>query len=327
MMPCTPQRCSDYTKELEDESCNEEAQQPKKKRKNGRNNKKNSEIQKRISLVKQKPIVKSPMFMTSTSSIYAAVCKYNSLLDALHGAEDLDMRQEKHDLESLLIIINIHFGGCQCSIFEQQFDRILSSAGSLCPVVIEEALHRSVRHLCDKECFLRAYQPIRDFTYLWRDIMIDNDCDSNTNPVSPSRRSRLKKENLLAGWSCKLLPAKAVNHVSRASLVKKEEVDTQKMAAERQSLQVAFISPDGTEFDSKTKAINHMNKSLSYLQVKSTPTLQTSSTASTALVSLTANIDPLLSPLGLLEELFLRDPWIHNMSECHDKAASRPSLV
>lgn len=139
--------------------------------------------------------------------------------------------------------------------------------------------------------------------------MIDNDCDSNTNPVSPSRRSRLKKENLLAGWSCKLLPAKAVNHVSRASLVKKEEVDTQKMAAERQSLQVAFISPDGTEFDSKTKAINRMNKSLSYLQVKSAPTLQTSSTASTALVSLTANIDPLLSPLGLLEELFLRDPW------------------
>ena len=42
---------------------------------------------KMIYLVKQKPIVKSPLFMTSPSSIYAAVYKYNSLLDALHGGD------------------------------------------------------------------------------------------------------------------------------------------------------------------------------------------------------------------------------------------------
>lgn len=251
-----------------------------------------------IHLVKQKPIVKSPMFMTSPSSIYAAICRYNSILEALHGGRDVlhhNDNSQYEDNEDMLIIINVHFGGC--SIFEHHFDTIITQyeTGStnnrrLSPAIIEEAFHRSVRHLCDCECFLRAYHPIREFCFLWRDIAID---DTNVDGGgSPSRR--IRKENLLSGWSCQLLPS---------------NTDGTKGGHSRStSAPILFVSPDGKELNTKTKAINYMNKSYSTSQPRSAFTQQRV-LGSTPLIDITNNINTLYSPFGLLEELFLDDPW------------------
>jgi hypothetical protein len=277
-----------------------------------------------VSLTKRpkRAIVKSRMFMASRSSIYAAVCKYDSLLDALHGADctredggdgslecsrcgDLDGRRcEAMEEERSLVMICIHFGGC--SIFEREFDAILSRVPTndghghltdspLYPTAyVEEALHRSVRHICDKECFLRAYHPIREFTFLWRDVSIDETHGNDDGGVfsSPSNGHRqVKKENLLTGWSCQILPP-----ISNSSVV--VNGGTKK----RTKVEVVYVSPGGTEFNTKAKAIKYMNQTLTSTQ-RPTPTL------STTLIDITTAINPLFSPLGLLEELFLDNPW------------------
>ncbi|KAL3827014.1 hypothetical protein ACHAXA_007521 [Cyclostephanos tholiformis] len=290
-----------------------------------------------VSLTKRpkKAIVKSSMFMTSPSSIYAAVCKYDSLLDALHGGgadcageDEWDEssnctrrggrleggRWEEMKGERSLVVIYIHFG--RCPIFEREFDAILSSrnaAGAtaektsdstLYPAAyVEEALHRSVRHTCDNECFLRAYHPIREFAFLWRDISIDEtDCNDNGGVFSSPRSGyrRLKKESLLAGWSCQLFPP-----ISNSTVV--VDGGTKK----REKVGVVFVSPDGTEFNTKAKAINHINQSLPSAQ-RSDPKLSTKRDKINhrhTLIDITTVINPLFSPLGLLEELFLDNPW------------------
>ena len=73
------------------------------------------------------------------------------------------------------------------------------------PCSIEQALVGSVRHLCDSECFLRAYHPIREFTMFWRDIVME-DPDNTAFPNQVPASRRLMKENLLSGWTCKLVP-------------------------------------------------------------------------------------------------------------------------
>jgi hypothetical protein len=291
-----------------------------------------------IRLTKQpkKTIVKSPMFMTSPSSIYAAVCKYDSLVDALHGGgggegaeEDGDVdcsdcsrrgglegkgRRGSDEEERSLVLICIYFGGCP--IFEREFDSILLSTSAgvaaetndspLYPAAyVEEALHRSVRHLCDDECFLRAYHPIREFTFLWRDILIDETDGNDKSGVfssPPNGRRRLTKENLLSGWSCRLCPT--------ISYSVAEEGGSKKRAKGR-SMAVVFVSPDGIELNTKAKVIKHMNELLSSTQ-RPTPmsfTQGVNINDSPALIDITAAINPLYSPLGLLEELFLDDPW------------------
>ena len=234
--------------------------------------------------------------MRSPSSIFSAICKYDSLLDALHGGDS-----HLHQEETALVIINIYFG--DCSIFEQTFDDILSSVSedSLSMSVIEEALHRSVRHLCDCECFLSAYRPIREFTFFWRDITIDDftDCGGSTTG-SPNRRRRIKKENVLSGWSCKL-------PMLESSVSESQEVGAISRAERRIPAPVTFISPDGTEFNTKAKAINYLNKSFPSLQQSASEI--THCTTTTPLIDITTEINTLYSPLGLLEELFLYDPW------------------
>jgi len=59
------------------------------------------------------------------------------------------------------------------------------------------------------------------------------------------------------------------------------------------------------EFNTKTKAINYMNTLFSTQRPSSTIKL----TDSTLMIDVVTSIDPLYSPLGLLEELFVHDPW------------------
>ena len=274
--------------------------------------------------------------MTSPSSIYAAVCKYDSLLDALHGGGDGEGAEEddgdvncsdcsrrgglegkgrrgSDEEERSLVSICIHFGGCP--IFEREFDSILLSTSGVAAetndsplypaAYVEEALHRSVRHLCDDECFLRAYHPIREFTFLWRDILIDKTDGNDKSGVCfspPKGRRQLTKENLLTGWSCRLCPT--------ISYSVAEEGGSKKSAKGR-SMAVVFVSPDGIELNTKAKVINQMNELLSSTQ-RPTPMSSTQGVNiydSPALINITAAINPLYSPLGLLEELFLDDPW------------------
>jgi len=282
-----------------------------------------------ISLAKlsKKPPVKCPMFMTTHNSIYGAVCNCPSLVDALHGSdgsgdgdeEDADIdcsitsrtgglegkeRWGAKKVNPSLNMIQIHFGGCP--IFKRDFDAILSeksagaTAGTKGPSIdlVEQALHRSVRHMCDNKCFFLAYLSVREFTTLWRDILID----------PTGRCGPLSKENLLSGWSCRLCPTVSNSAVVENSAVVK--IGTKKKA-KGSSAAVIFVSPNGTKFHTKANAINHINKSLPSTQ-RPTPmpfTFCASITHSTTLISTTAAINSWYSPLGLLEELFLDDPW------------------
>jgi len=233
-----------------------------------------SESVKSIRLVKQKTIVKSRMFMNSPNSIYAAVSQYKNLLDAIDGSDLANLPS----LDDILLIVYIHFGGCKT--FEDSFDAIIDSE-ELSLDLIERALNDSVRHLCANECYLRAFMPIREFTFLWRDMVSDND---------------VNKAELLQGWCCKIQPMLKDNTKSKDQ--------------KRRRLPLIYASPCGKEFNSKAKVINYMNKKMSTSSSfdKMSPKTSTSC-KSTSLISITNGINPLFSVFGLIEELYIDDPW------------------
>ena len=269
-----------------------------------------------------KPIVKSPKFMASPSSIYMAICEYNSLMDALYGGVSIciDESGDNEDdavnalhrrlaadegvceLEYYLILINIYFGGCP--IFEQTFNANLNSTRnaddtdnkdrhSTMPTstVIERAVHQSVRHLCSHECFLRAYHPIRELSFLWRDMRVAN-------------HSGVKKHYILSGWRCRQYPRQSKNAWHSTSLESRYTIKTTSAA-----LPLVYISPDDMEFNTKSKAINYMNTLFSTQAPTSMHEPPTKPNASTLMIDLITTMGPLYSPLGLLEELFVHDPW------------------
>jgi hypothetical protein len=271
---------------------------------------------------KQKPVVKSRMFMKSESSIYAAICRCDSLLQTLSVAKI--HRDNNNNIHHLLSIIDAQFGACP--IFKEHFDDALlaSSTESLSAAEsimnIEQALHSSVRHLCSKECFLRAYLPIREFCKLWRDIEIDESIGTT-------------RGQLMHGWRCVLVPPnfKTKDEVGVGVDVTVNEAGQKKMKRNKSSPAIVYVSPDGTEYSTKRSAVAFMNneysKSLEASPSKhaSSPTIMTSrlspllknrvasparcSERCSSLVYCPAKINPLLSPLGLLEELFLDNPW------------------
>ena len=231
-----------------------------------------SESVKSIRLVKQKTIVKSRMFMNSPNSIYAAV----STQYRIDGSDLANLPS----LEDILLIIYIHFGGCK--IFEDSFDTIINSEECLSLDLIERALNDSVRHLCANECYLRAFHGIREFTFLWRDLVSDND---------------VNKAELLQGWCCKIQPPMLKDN-------------TKSKDQKRRRLPLIYVSPCGREFNTKTKVINYMNKKMSTSSSfdKMTPKTSTS-TKSTQLINITNDINSLYSPFGLIEELYIDNPW------------------
>ena len=281
---------------------------------------------------KQKPIVKSRMFMKSESSIYAAICRCDSLLQTLSAAK---LHRDDKNNHHLLSIIDAQFGACP--IFKEHFDdailasstESLSAAESI--ITIEQALHSSVRHLCSKECFLRAYLPVREFCKLWRDIEIHESIGTT-------------RGQLLHGWRCVLMPpnSKPKDEVGLGVDVGVEQHDVhnnravikageKKRKRNKSSPAIIYVSPDGTEYSTKRNVVAFMNsklcKSLEASPSKhaSSPTIMTSrlspllknrvasptrcSEQCSSLVYCPANLNPLLSPLGLLEELFLDNPW------------------
>jgi hypothetical protein len=108
------------------------------------------------------------------------------------------------------------------------------------------------------------------------------------------------------------------------------ETGEKKRKRNKSSPAIIYVSPDGTEYSTKRSVVTFMNneysKSLEASPSKhASPTIMTSrlspllknrvasptrcSEWCSSLVNCPANINPLLSPLGLLEELFLDNPW------------------
>lgn len=339
--PCSPtlpspQRIS-IAKAAESLGHNEKSKSSKHKRKRPTGTNNTAEPPPLINLIKgkQKPVVKSRMFMKSESSIYAAICRCDSLLQTLSVAKL--HRDDDNNNHLLLSIIDAQFG--TCPIFKEHFDDAILSSSTIKSlsavdfiIAIEQALHNSVRHLCSKECFKRAYLPIREFCKLWRDIEINESIGTT-------------RGQLLHGWRCVLVPpnskprgevgvdvdvgVESAEHVhSNRAVIEAVE---KKRKRNISSPAVIYVSPDGTEYSTKRNVVTFMNneycKSFEASPSKhsSSPTIMTSrlspllknrmasptrcSEQSSSLVYCLANINPLLSPLGLLEELFLDNPW------------------
>jgi hypothetical protein len=275
-----------------------------------------------INLVKQKPTVKSPMFMNSASSIFAAVCKCDSLLQTL--SDDTCTKSR----DSILAVVNDHFGACP--IFKQHFETTLASfckTSSAAKDIVEQSLHSSVRHLCSDECFLRAYLPIREYCMLWRDITIHESLGKT-------------KDQLLHEWRCRLVPptsepmrqteaSDSVENIAQDSAAS-ETVGRKRKRIKRTP--IVYVSPSGTEYITKASIIKSMNRSYCKNDLETTPSKHASpmimkvkgdrsppkkrivspmkcSGQLNALIHRTTILNPLFSPLGLLEELFVNDPW------------------
>jgi len=262
------------------------------------------------------------MFMNSTSSIFAAVCKCDSLLQTLR----CDTTTKSQD--SMFAIVDDHFGACP--IFKQTFETTLaavhrtSSSSSAINIIIEQALHTSVRHLCSKECFLRAYLPIREYCLLWRDITIHESV-------------RKTKEQLLRDWRCRLVPptSQVMRLTTTSDSVENIEQDSTAMktsgskSKRNNTTPIIYVSPSGAEYSTKTKVVKFMNSNYSNDTLEMTPLKHSpvkvkgcASSKNIRIVSPTkcsgqhnvlinhaAKLNPLFSPLGLLEELFVNNPW------------------
>ena len=276
------------------------------------------EIPTLINLVTQKPSVKSPMFMNSTGSIFAAVCKCDSLLQSL-CCDETNINMQSQDI--IFATVDNHFGACP--IFKQTFETSLaafqkSSSSPAMNIVIEQILHTSVRHLCSNECFLRAYLPIREFCLLWRDITIHESIGRT-------------KEELLCEWRCRLAPPTCLvpptSQVTR--LTKATSCVDDREHRRKNTMPIIYLSPSGAAYRTKTSVVKFMNQN--YCNKKSERTtldhspLKVKCGASSKIIRIvsptkcssqknvlihhTANLNPLFSPLGLLEELFVNNPW------------------
>jgi len=281
-----------------------------------------AKIPKLIYLVKQKPTVKSPMFMNSTSSVFAAVCKCDSLLQTLCCGSDT------HTKSQIFAIVDDHFGACP--IFKQTFETTLatvhktSSSSSAINIIIEQILHTSVRHLCTKECFLRAYLPIREYCLLWRDITIHESVGRT-------------KEQLLRDWRCRLVPptSQVMRLTTTSDSVENIEQDSTAMktsgskSKRNNTTPIIYVSPSGAEYSTKTSVVKFINSNYSNDKLEMTPLkhspVKVKGRASSkdirmvsptkcsgqhnVLINHAAKLNPLFSPLGLLEELFVNNPW------------------
>lgn len=257
-----------------------------------------------IRLVPQKPSSKCMSAMDSPSSILAAVTNYNSIRDALQGnSKIITARPSSKRFQRT---IYKHFG--ECPRFQEEFKSILDKSTS--PYFasaavkkkysyseVEKAFHESVRHECSKACFLRAYGPIREYCFVWRDI-----CFRRLGTFG------LTKARLLDGWRCQLVQPQPES-IPPASSGRADATPGAAGKAKSPSIcPTVFVSSSGEEFDKKAKLIRHLNDLYinapeSFLSARADPSPHMN------MGEIVNGINPLFSPLGLLEELYTNDPW------------------
>ncbi|KAL3780545.1 hypothetical protein HJC23_001905 [Cyclotella cryptica] len=289
--------------------------------------------------------------MTSPSSIFAAVNCYRSIRDALQihrgNSSDTSNPDPVNHYAHFRDTIVQHFG--QCDKFRMDFEHHTAKSASphfpspskstqLSCSAMERSLHKAVRHVCEKACFLRAYAPIREFCFLWRDLCIDTNHGDAAPVTSNGYSGQLHREicanneqadddiiptkaQILNRWKCQLkLPLPSSTTLSETATDDVADTDnlhtTAKKRPKRKQGQsssactITFVSPNGEEFDKKVKMLKHLNDVVanspqSYFTLqKVCPTAQPN-----PLSQYVTSMNPLFSPLGLLEELFTKDPW------------------
>ena len=221
--------------------------------------------------------------------------KFSSISDALYN--------EDNDLHTTIFQ---YFSDCHtfCEEFEFNVSKLTSSyfEGRVAASVIEKSFHISVRHICNKECFLRAYGPIREFAITWRDLLVG--------------QSNLTKAQVLNGWICQLaLPSAMLNSLDGKKTkglkhnVEETDVDPEPKQPSKQKALNMFVSSRREGLDKRVKLEKHLNS----LYARSPESFQSIQATTTPQISLLneylTSINPLFSPLGLLEELFTTDPW------------------
>jgi endonuclease III len=252
-------------------------------------------------VVQRKSSVKNLCDMDSSSSTLAAVNKYKSISNALWS---------RHPKAGFRTTILHHFG--KCNVFRRCFEPHEEKSTS--PYFDEESsmslleisVHKSVRHLCGNACFLRTYLPIREYSFLWRDFIIDDSYVGESGESRDDGDCVPTKAQVMNGWICQLIPPAYVS-----AIVPDVETETKKPAKVKveRSPSIIFVSSSGEEIDKRAKLEKHLNclyktSPESFQHTEATTTPQTN-----PLYEYVESINPLFSPLGLLEELFTNDPW------------------
>jgi hypothetical protein len=140
----------------------------------------------------------------------------------------------------------------------------------------EEKLSYCVRHLCPHRCYMRAYAPYRDWHAL-RASLVERFPDCNVDET-------------LIGWSC---------------ILENSDVSLPR---------TTFLSPQGTPFSSPQQVMRHLctrdGTGLDHMKIFCESARPSMSRRVGMLAPLAiSHLEAGESPFGLLEELFMDDPW------------------
>ena len=244
------------------------------------NSKGNTECSKKTKVARTKVSVGTNVWLaksgspTNKSPLFAASPSsvYSSVCQLKQLHKLLSSPEEGNSTD----IIMEHFG--DCPVFKEVFCAQVSSGSS--EAVIEEAYNLATRHLCHHRCFLRAHHPVREFCKFWRDITIRSDFASN--------EQALVKSTLLEDWTCSLVAANPPTAV--------------------------YSNRDGRIFQTRSKAVMYLNDSETFASLQERARIEAIDSVPILpqcppIVRLPLSLNKLFSPLGLIEELYLTNPW------------------
>ena len=248
------------------------------------------------------PLLSSPSsryFLTSPSSPYGAVSSFGPFLDSweqqsyrLHAVDGLcDTRCAESDVtEARGRSPAIEPFRC-CSGFISKYQ--VQQQELVSPLLVERSIHKSVRHLCAHQCYMKAYAPVREWyklrSALHRNI-VSNSATKAFKTSSTTRKKGQSIDNLLQGWKCQLLVVG-----SHRSQHKEEQPNGRvgktttsegedKRPLSISSYKVVFVAPNGEVYTSVKKALNR-------LETLSSIIARTLSSTSSNVVSPTALIN------------------------------------
>lgn len=213
----------------------------------------------------------SPYFRRSPSSAFGAVQSLGSLLSCLGRCIEINNNNNSPMADSQTLMQNAirHFE--DCATFRKAWQNNNN----------DDDLDKSVRHLCRHRCYFRAYAPARAWLALREKV-----------------QSSLPIQRLLDGWSCILLPSKEHPRVAFVDpsnrIFRNEAAVLQKILSNR---------------DSRSRGISR-TKLPKVLLFDCQPTNEAVSISTKRRKKTTlSSARTTDSPFGLLEELFLDDPF------------------
>ena len=232
------------------------------------------------------PRSRSDYFAQSCTSFFGCAETLGSLVEALGGKVSVTKlcpaRQNFHSrpvcVECQIVLDPVVALFSECPSFSMQWKEVLTLAKEShpdqqnCWQQLEPHLEECVRHLCDKQCFLKAFAPYRQRFVLQRRLTESPD-------VSPGA-------SLLDGWSCRLV-------------------------TESRPPRILFEDGDGNIFGNTSSVLNVCGTKVVASTMGAVGKRKPEPSIGTVLLKCThiPLETSVLSPLGLLEELFADDPW------------------